>query len=311
MARHMELSQVSKGLLKTIADISGKLEGAYNIRSNGKGVERFSTDSIKITPKEDKPGINITVKPFSKGGNVHIPVIITEAGITDLVYNDFFIGEGAEVTIVAGCGIYNCGCDKSQHDGIHTFRIGKNAVVKYVEKHYGEGEGTGEKVLNPTTIVYMEQGASCEMEMVQIGGVTSTKRDTEAFLEKDAKLIVTERIMTHEHQTAYSNMMVHLDGTGSSTQIISRSVAKEGSIQVFHPIAQGNNICKAHIQCDAILMDHAKVRSIPEIEANHVEAQIIHEAAIGRINDEQLLKLETLGLSEEEAEQVIIEAFLE
>lgn len=307
----MELGQVSKNLLKTIADMSGKIVGAYNIRSNGKGVERFSTDSIIISSKEDKPGINITVIPFSKGGNVHIPVIITESGINDLVYNDFFIGEGAEVTIVAGCGIHNCGCDTSQHDGVHTFKIGKNAKVKYVEKHYGEGEGSGDRILNPTTIVYMEEGANCEMEMVQIGGVTSTKRDTEAFLEKDAKLIVTERILTQQSQAAQSNMMVHLDGEGSSTQIVSRSVAKEESTQVFHPVAQGNNICKAHIQCDAILMDHAKVRSIPEIEANHVDAQIIHEAAIGRINDEQLLKLETLGLSEQEAEQVIVNAFLE
>lgn len=307
----MELSQTAKDLLKTIADMEGPVEGAYNIRSNGKGVERFSTENIKIVSKEDKPGIDIIVKPFTQKGSVHIPVIITESDMNDLVYNDFIIGEGAEVTIVAGCGIHNSGHAKSEHDGVHTFKIGKNAHIKYVEKHYGEGEGTGERVLNPTTIVYMEEGATCEMEMVQIGGVTSTERETEAFLEKDAKLIVTERLMTHDQQTAHSNMMVHLDGKGSSTQIISRSVAKDASVQVFHPIAQGNEACKAHIQCDAILMDHAKVRSIPEIEANHTDAQIIHEAAIGRINDEQLLKLETLGLSEEEAEQVIINAFLD
>ena len=307
----MELSQTAKDLLKTIADMEGSLEGAYNIRSNGKGVERFSTENIKIVSKEDKPGIDIIVKPFTQKGNVHIPVIITETDMNDLVYNDFIIGEGAEVTIVAGCGIHNSGHAKSEHDGVHTFKIGKNAHVKYVEKHYGEGEGTGERVLNPTTIVYMEEDATCEMEMVQIGGVTSTERETEAFLEKDAKLIITERLMTHDQQIAHSNMMVHLDGKGSSTQIISRSVAKDDSVQVFHPTAQGNEACKAHIQCDAILMDHAKVRSIPEIEANHTDAQIIHEAAIGRINDEQLLKLETLGLSEEEAEQVIIQAFLD
>ncbi|MBP3886131.1 MAG: SufD family Fe-S cluster assembly protein [Cellulosilyticum sp.] len=307
----MELTQTAKDLLKTIADMEGPVEGAYNIRSNGKGIERFSTDNIKIESKEDKPGINIIVKPFTKKGSVHIPVIITETNQTDLVYNDFIIGEGAEVTIIAGCGIHNSGHAKSEHGGVHTFRIGKGAHIKYVEKHYGEGEGTGERVLNPTTIIYMEEGATCEMESVQIGGVTSTERETEVFLEKDAKLIVTERLMTHDKQVAHSNMMVHLDGENSSAQIISRSVAKDESVQLFHPIAQGNHICKAHIQCDAILMDHSKVRSIPEIEANHTDAQIIHEAAIGRINDEQLLKLQTLGLSEEEAEQVIINAFLE
>lgn len=307
----MELTQTAKNLLKTIADMEGPVEGAYNIRSNGKGVERFSTENIKIVSKEDKPGIDIIVKPFTKKGNVHIPVIITETDINDLVYNDFIIGEGAEVTIVAGCGIHNAGHAKSEHDGVHTFKIGKNAHVKYVEKHYGEGEGTGERVLNPTTIVYMDAGSTCEMEMVQVGGVTSTQRETEAFLEEDAKLVLTERLLTHDRQVANSNMLVHLDGAGSTTQIVSRSVAKDESVQVFHPIAQGNNRCKAHIQCDAILMDHSKVRSIPEIEANHTDAQIVHEAAIGRINDEQLLKLETLGLSESEAEQVIIDAFLE
>ena len=307
----MEQNQVASDLLKTISDINGPIEGAYNIRSNGKGVERFSTDKVKIESKEDQPGINITVVPFAKQAVVHIPVIITQSGLNDLVYNDFYIGEGAEVEIVAGCGSHNCGCEDSEYDGVHTFKIGKGAKVKYVEKHYGEGEGTGARILNPKTVVYMDEDATCEMEMVQIGGVSSTKRDTQAFLEKDAKLILTERLMTHDKQTADSDVMIHLDGIGSSAKVVSRSVAKDQSTQVFHPIAQGNNVCKAHIQCDAILMGESRVRSIPEIEANHVDAQIIHEAAIGRINDEQLLKLETLGLSEEEAEQVIINAFLE
>ena len=307
----MELNQVSKDLLKTISDIEGPIEGSYNIRSNGKGVERFSTDKVKIENKEDKPGINIIVAPHAKHASVHIPVIITQSGVTDLVYNEFIIGEGAEVEIVAGCGIHNCGCEDSQHDGVHTFKIGAGAKVKYVEKHYGDGAGTGARILNPTTIIYMDKEATCEIEMVQVGGVSSTLRDTQAFLEKEAKLIITERLMTNGNQSATSDVMIHLDGEGSSAKIVSRSVAKDTSTQVFHPIAQGNNVCKAHIQCDAILMDHSKVRSIPEIEANHVDAQIIHEAAIGRINDEQLLKLETLGLSEEEAEQEIINAFLE
>lgn len=307
----MEQNQVEKSLLQTISDINGPIEGAYNIRSNGKGVERFSTKDVKIESKEGQPGINIYVAPHAKHACVHIPVIITQSGLNDLVYNDFYIGEGAEVEIVAGCGIHNCGCEDSEHDGVHTFKIARDAKVKYVEKHYGEGEGTGARILNPKTVVYMDENATCEMEMVQVGGVSSTKRDTQAFLEKDAKLVLTERLMTHDKQVADSDVMIHLDGPGSSAQVVSRSVAKDQSVQVFHPIAQGNNICKAHIQCDAILMDESKVRSIPEIEANHVDAQIIHEAAIGRINDEQLLKLETLGLSEEEAEQVIINAFLE
>ena len=242
---------------------------------------------------------------------MHIPVILTESGLNDLVYNDFIIGEGADVTIIAGCGIHNDGHAKSEHDGIHSFKIGKNAHIRYVEKHYGEGKGTGERILNPTTLVTMDEGASCEMEMVQIGGVSSTVRKTDATLGKDAKLLITERLMTHDQQSAVSDVVIHLNGEGSSAQVISRSVAKDQSEQVFHPIAQGNAPCHAHIQCDTILMDGAHVRSIPEIEANHSEAAIIHEAAIGRINNEQMLKLETLGLDEQEAEKIIIDAFLE
>ena len=300
-----------KDLLKTIADITGDdVSGAYNLRSNGCGVERHSTENIIITPKEDKPGIDITVKPNTKNEIVHIPVVITEEGINDLVYNDFYIGENCDITIIAGCGIHNDGCGTSQHDGIHTFYIGKNAKVKYIEKHYGEGSIESKKILNPTTIVHMEENSYCEMNMTQIKGVNSTKRETEANLGKDAKLIINEKLMTHDEQTAHSNVNCNLNGEGSIVQIVSRSVAKDSSVQVFHPIATGNNNCKAHIQCDSIIMDKAKVGSIPEIQANHTEAQIVHEAAIGRINNEQLLKLETFGLSEEEAEKVIIDAFL-
>lgn len=307
----MGLNHGAKELLKIIAAMDGPVSGAYNIRSNGRGVERFSTEEVKIVEKKDKPGIDIIVKPYAKHASVHIPVIITETGINDLVYNDFIIGEGAQVEIIAGCGIHNCGCIDSEHDGVHTFKIGKGAKVTYVEKHYGEGEGTGARILNPTTIIYQEEGSNCEMQMVQIEGVSSTLRKTEAFVEKDAKLTIIEKLMTHDTQKATSHMIIHLDGIHAKAKVISRSVAKDTSSQIFHPIAQGNNSCKAHIQCDAILMGKAKVRSIPEIEANHIEAQIIHEAAIGRINDEQLLKLETLGLNEEQAEQVIIDAFLE
>ena len=301
---------IIKDLLETIADITGEVKGAYNLRSNGCGVERRSSENIKITPKEDKPGIDINVKPNTKGEMVHIPVVITEDNINDLVYNDFYIGENADVTIVAGCGIHNDGCGKSEHDGIHTFYIGKNAKVKYVEKHYGEGSVQSTKILNPTTIVHMEEGSYCEMEMTQIEGVTSTVRETEANLGKDAKLVVTEKLMTHDKQHATSNITANLNGKNSILQIVSRSVAKNDSTQSFHPIAVGNEKCRAHIQCDSIIMDNAKVASIPEIQANHTDAAIIHEAAIGRINNEQLLKLETFGLDEEQAEAVIVEAFL-
>lgn len=299
-----------KNLLKTIADITGEVDGAFNLRSNGCGVERRSSENIIITPKEDKPGIDITVKPNTKNETVHIPVIITEDNVNDLVYNDFYIGENADVTIVAGCGIHNDGCGTSEHDGIHTFYIGKNAKVKYGEKHYGEGNSLSTRILNPTTIVNMEEDSYCEMNMTQIKGVNSTKRETEANLGKGAKLIINEKLMTHDNQTAHSNVKCNLNGEDSILQIISRSVAKDESIQVFHPIAIGNDNCKAHVQCDSIIMDKARVSSIPEIQANHTDAQIVHEAAIGRINNEQLLKLETFGLSEEEAEEVIVNAFL-
>ena len=306
----MDQSVIEK-MLSTIAGITGKVEGAFNLRQNGQGVERYSTENVKIVSKTDRPGIDILVRPGTKGESVHIPVILTESGLDDLVYNDFIIGEGADVTIIAGCGIHNDGHAKSEHDGIHSFKIGKNAHIRYVEKHYGEGSGTGERILNPTTLITMDEGASCEMEMVQIGGVSSTVRKTDATLGKDAKLLITERLMTHDNQSAVSDVVIHLNGEGSSAQVISRSVAKDQSEQVFHPLAQGNTPFPAHIQCDTILMDGAHVRSIPEIEANHSEAAIIHEAAIGRINNEQMLKLETLGLDEQQAEKIIIDAFLD
>ena len=305
------MEKVDFSMLQKIADIGAVPSvGAYNIRKNGLGVERKSTENVEIVSKTDKPGIDIKIKPGAKAEKVHIPVIITEEGVNDVVYNDFYIGEGADVEIVAGCGIHNSGCQSSEHDGIHRFFIGKNAKVKYVEKHYGEGEGTGQRILNPTTQVFMEENSYCEMEMVQIEGVDSTIRDTDVHMEAGAKYVVIEKLMTHGKQRAESNMIINLNGKDASAQIISRSVAKDESEQIFKPTAVGNADCKAHVQCDSIIMDSAKISSVPAITANNADAQIVHEAAIGRINNDQLLKLMTFGMTEEEAENIIVQGFL-
>lgn len=304
------MKSVTEELLKLVSDWTGSFKGAFNIREDGGCAGRQSTEHIKIDSKKDLPGLDIHILPGTKGETVSIPACVTHGDIDDLVYNDFYVGEGSDVVIVAGCGIHNDGCEESRHDGIHTFHVGKNARLRYVEKHFGDGSGTGGRVLNPTTVVDQEEGSYCEMEMVQLGGVDSTIRTTTAHLGPGSKLVVTERLLTRGEQLAHSNIDAHLDGEGSAVQIISRSVAQESSVQVFHLSAEGNAPCRAHIQCDSIIMDTAKVSSIPEIVANHTEAQIIHEAAIGRINTDQLLKLETFGLSQEEAEEVIIQGFL-
>ena len=305
------MEQMEKNLLKTVADISGFMPGsAFSLRKNGAGVERHSTEHVKILAKTDKPGIDIIVDANTVGESIHIPVILTDSGIQDMVYNDFCIGEGADVEIVAGCGIHNDGCDTSQHDGIHTFHIGRNASITYTEKHYGEGSGSGGRILNPTTVIHMEEGSFAKMDMSQIKGVDSTFRKTEANLGASAKLVINEKLMTHGEQKAHSDVTVNLNGEDSVVQIVSRSVGKDTSVQVFHPIAVGNNRSRAHIQCDSIIMGKAKISSIPEIAANHVDAEIIHEAAIGKINNDQLIKLQTFGLNSEEAEKVIVDGFL-
>lgn len=305
------MENMEKDLLETIADIRGFMPGsAFNLRKNGEGVERHSTEHVKISAKTDKPGIDIRIDANTVGESIHIPVILTESGIKDVVYNDFYIGENCDVEIIAGCGIHNDGCDTSQHDGIHTFHIGKNAKIVYSEKHVGEGNGSGERILNPTTVIHMEEGSYAKMDMSQIKGVDSTMRKTVANLGPKAKLVINEKLMTHGKQKAYSDVTVNLNGEDSVVQIVSRSVGKDTSVQVFHPIAVGNNKSRAHIQCDSIIMDEAKISSIPEIAANHVDAQIVHEAAIGKINNDQLIKLQTFGLSDEEAEKVIVEGFL-
>lgn len=307
----MEIDQVTQGVLEQIDDSGFREEGAYNLRYNGYALCHGDSEHIKIRKREDgKPGINVFIDRDTQGEEVHIPVVITSSGMKDEVYNDFYVEEGAKVTIVAGCGIHNAGCDESRHDGIHTFHIGRGAEVVYREKHYGTGEGTGGRVLNPVTRVIMEESAVFTLDTAQIKGVDSTVRETAVEMGEKAKLFVTERLMTHDAQNAVSNMDVFLNGEGSSAQIVSRSVAKGRSVQTFHPRAVGNAGCHAHIQCDSIIMEQARVASIPEINANHIDAAIIHEAAIGRINGDQIIKLRTLGLSQEEAESVIVDAFL-
>ena len=306
------MNDVELSLLKEIADIDGtsSLTGAYNIRKNGQGVERKVNDNINIVTKEDKSGIDIIVKDDVKFDFVHIPVIVTESGIKDLVYNDFYIGEDADVTIIAGCGIHNCGDQDSAHDGIHSFHVGKGARVRYVERHYGEEEGTGENIMNPTTIIEIDEGGYLEMETTQIKGIDSTIRNTNAVLGKDATLIVKEKIMTHGRQHAETVFNVDLNGERSSTNVISRSVAKDVSTQTFLSKINGNAECYGHTECDAIIMDNASVRAIPEITANDINASLIHEAAIGKIAGEQIIKLMTLGLTEQEAEEQIVNGFL-
>ena len=305
------LNDVQKHILEIVADMAGIPDGAVNIRSDGKKAFRQNSEHIEITSKTDKDGIDIRIAPFTKHENVHIPVVLTESGRHDMVYNDFFVGEGAEVRIVAGCGIHNCGDCDSEHDGIHTVYVGKNAHVTYIEKHYAEGTGTGKRILNPQTVVYLEEGATITMETSQIAGVDDTKRYTKCVAQgANSEILITEKLLTHGDQHAVSEMDVILDGEGSRTRVISRSVAKEDSTQVFYPRVQGNTKCFGHVSCDAIIMGSAKVRAIPEISCNHVDASLIHEAAIGRIAGEQLLKLQTLGLTAEEAEEKILEGFL-
>jgi len=304
-------NEIDRELLEKIADLVGKPVGALNIRKDSGCDSRQSTENIQITDRADKkPGIDIRIKDGTVGESCHIPVIITKSGLQELVYNDFHVGENCDVSIVAGCGIHNCGEEESRHDGVHTFYVGKNSRVKYTEKHYGNGDGTGGKTMNPQTVVYLDEGASITMETVQIRGIDSTKRDTKIVCGKGAEAIVTERLLTHGNQIAESDMEIVLDGEDSKGRVISRSVAQDDSNQVFYPRMVGNAACFGHVQCDSIIMGNAKIKSIPAIVANCTEAQLVHEAAIGKIAGDQLLKLETLGLTPEEAEECILKGFL-
>ena len=304
------MDEIQERILMEVADLHGVPEGAYNIRANGKLASRSTTANIDITTKEDVSGIDIRIKPGTKHESVHIPVVVSESGLKDMVYNDFYIGEDCDVDIVAGCGIHNCGDQDAEHDGIHRFYVGKNAKVKYVEKHYGEGDGRGKRILNPLTEVHMEENSYVEMEMVQIKGVDSTDRVTNAELAAGAKLIVRERLLTHGTQSAVSTYVVDLNGDDASTDLVSRSVAKDQSIQTFNSKINGNAKCSGHSECDAIIMDDAKIIAVPGLTANNIDAALIHEAAIGKIAGEQIIKLMTLGLTEEEAEAQIVNGFL-
>ena len=304
------MDEIQKTLLEEVAGLEGVPAGAYNIRTNGELSGRNTTANIDIVSKDGGNGIDIRIKPGTKHESVHIPVILSQSGLTDLVYNDFYIGDDADVLIVAGCGIHNGGNADSKHDGIHRFFVGKNAKVRYVEKHYGSGDGRGKRIMNPVTEVTMEEGSEMEMEMVQIRGVDSTKRLTTANLAAGSKLTVKERLLTHGTQDAVSEFEVNLNGEGSSANVISRSVAKEESSQLFISKLHGNAPCAGHSECDSIIMDSAKISAVPEITANTPDAALIHEAAIGKIAGEQIIKLMTLGLTEEEADAQIVNGFL-
>jgi len=307
----MNLNAIDSELLKTVADLHKIPSGAFNIRKDGHGIERRSSTRIQVRPKLDKPGIDVIVVPGTKNEAVHIPVLITLSGVIDVVYNTIEIGEGSDVTVVAGCGIHNPGSKKSQHDGIHEIVVRKGARMRYIEKHYGEGEGTGEKVLNPKTILVMEKDSIVEMELTQIKGVDSTVRETKAKVAEGASLTITERLLTHGRQEAISEMLIELEGEGSSARVISRSVAKDESTQIFRPNVVARARAKGHVECDSIIMDKGRISSTPAISAEHPDAQLTHEAAIGKIAEEQLIKLMTLGLSEKEAADVILRGFLQ
>ena len=304
------IDEIGKSLLKEVADLDALPVGAYNVRVNGESSERNTTANIDIVSKTDKSGIDIIIKPGTKNESVHIPVILSQSGMKEMVYNDFYVGEDCDVTIVAGCGIHNCGGGDSAHDGLHRFFVGKNAKVRYVEKHYGEGDGRGKRVMNPTTEVHLEEGASMILEATQISGIDDTLRKTIATLAENATLEVQEKVLTTGEQNAVSEFVADLNGAGSSCNIVSRTVARDKSPQHFSSTLNGNAACSGHTECDSIIMDSAKVSASPQLTAANVDASLIHEAAIGKIAGEQLLKLMTLGLTEQEAEERIVSGFL-
>jgi Fe-S cluster assembly scaffold protein SufB len=306
----MKLNALDEELLKQIADLHGTPPGAFNIRKDGTALARESTAEINISPKSDKPGINITVAPGTVNKSIHIPVILTQGGLQDLVYNTFEIGSGSDVLIVAGCGIHNDSTQKSQHDGVHEFFIRRNAKIRYIEKHYGQGGGTGERILNPVTVLWLEEGATAEIELIQVRGISNTERKTEVHIGERAHLVMNERLLTHETQRAESSIMVHLEGEDSSGEVLSRSVAQDTSLQIFNVSLIGYTRCKGHVSCDSIIMDQADIRSQPELWAKNAAAELTHEAAIGKLSGDQIIKLMTFGLNENEAIQTLLQGYL-
>ena len=304
------MDAIQQNLLEQVAGLHEIPAGAYNIRANGQMAGRNTTANIDIVTKEDRSGIDIRIKPGTRSESVHIPVVLSQSGLKESVYNDFYVGEDCDITIIAGCGIHNGGSQASEHSGIHRFYVEQNAKVRYVEKHYGAGDGNGERIMNPTTEIHLAKGASLEMETVQIKGIDSTKRLTTATVAEGASLVIREKIMTHGKQYAETDFTVEMEGEGSSVNLISRSVAKEHSRQLFKSRIIGNSSCQGHSECDALIMDEASVSAIPELTANDIDANLIHEAAIGKIAGEQLIKLMTLGLTEKEAEEQIVNGFL-
>lgn len=304
------MDNIQKNLLKEIAGLEAVPEGAYNIRANGVSEGRRTTANIDIVSKKDKPGIDIIIKAGTKNERVDLPVLLTQSGLNDMVYNDFYVEDDCDILIVAGCGIHNAGNEKSEHDGIHSFHIGKNSRVKYVEKHYGEGPGKGARVLNPTTIIEIDENGYMEMDTAQIKGVDSTDRSTTATLKDKATLVIHEKLLTHKDQTAVTRFQAYLNGEDCSCHIVSRSIAKDDSHQAYISCMDGNNKCNGRTECDAIIMDNGTVSAEPRLNANNIDASLVHEAAIGKIAGEQLIKLMTLGLTEKEAEEQIVNGFL-
>ncbi len=304
------LDALDKSLLKTVADLEDLPKGAYNIRKNGKLLSRQVSASIDIESNADGTGIIVKIKPGTKNESVHIPVILSQAGLYDVVYNTFIIGDDADVTIVAGCGIH-CGSSEPEgHAGIHEFRVGKQAKVTYVEKHYASGDGRGKRTLNPTTKVFLEEGAQANMELTQISGVDEANRVNEAVLGADSMLLITERVLTDGEQTAVSNNNILLQGAGSRANMISRSVMKGNSKQIFYATIDAQNKCFGHIECDAIIMDNGANETMPSLKAGHPDAELTHEASIGKIANDQLTKLMSLGLTYDQAVNRIIQGFL-
>lgn len=304
------MNKITEELLKQVSDYKGEFKGAYNIREDGGCVGRQSLEHIKIESKPDGSGLEIHISPEAQKETVYIPACVTRGNVNDLVYNDFFVGEGADVTIVAGCGVHTDNEGEAEHDGIHRFFLEKGAHVLYKEKHVGTGAGIGLKKINPVTDMELKEDAVMEMDTIQIGGVDLTKRSTKAVLGARAKLIIHERIMTDGEEQASTDFEVEMQGEDSGVDLISRSVAKDHSYQEYHSKIRGNCRCTGHSECDAILIGEGKVNAAPELFAGDIDASLIHEAAIGKIAGEQIVKLRTLGLTEEEAEKKIVEGFL-